>query len=119
MAYNPKSKENLKYPIDNSDEEINRRKSEGKIEQSKIKNMLYTARTLYDNAEILPQLVTNIQKEVEAGKNDNAIKFFGLIKENETQNINLNGGVEVQKVFIDSKTKKCTDKHIDDFLNDK
>ena len=34
-------------------------------------------------------------------------------------NLNLNGGVEIQKVFIDEKTKKATDKHIDDFINGK
>ena len=34
-------------------------------------------------------------------------------------NLNLNGGIEVQKVFIDEKTKKATDKHIDDFINGK
>lgn len=33
--------------------------------------------------------------------------------------IKLNGGLEVQKVFIEEKTKKLTDKHIDEFIDGK
>lgn len=94
-------------------------KSKGQIERSKNKNILYSARTLFENANILPQIVENIKKEVEQGNNKNAIDFFKAIKEPDDQTINLNGGLEVQKVFIDEKTKKKTDKHIDDFINGK
>ena len=32
--------------------------------------------------------------------------------------LKLSGGLEVQKVFIDEKTKKNTDAHIDEFIDD-
>ena len=64
-------------------------------------------------------MVQNIKEEVESGNNKNAIDFFKAIKEPDDQTINLNGGVELQKVFIDEKTKKQTDKHIDDFIDGK
>ena len=94
-------------------------KSNGQINLSKKTNITYTARTLFENANILPQIVENIKKEVEQGNNKNAIDFFKAIKEPDDQTINLNGGLEVQKVFIDEETKKKVDKHIDDFIDGK
>ena len=91
-------------------------KSKGQIERAKNKNILYTARTLFENANILPQMVQNIKEEVESGINKNAIELLKIIKEPEAQNINLNGGVEVQKVFIDAETKAEVKKHIKDFI---
>lgn len=111
---NPHPKQNNVFP--KAPQGLNEKKSEGQLEASKINNILCTGRTLYYNAGILPQLVQNIKQEVQEGKNDNAIKMFGLIKENEAQNINLNGGLEVQKVFIDEATKKEAQKHIKDFI---
>lgn len=50
------------------------------------------------------------------------VKAFEVIRdtigEKPDQVINLNGGVEVQKVFIDEATKKETQKHIKEFIND-
>lgn len=40
------------------------------------------------------------------------------IGEKPKQDINLNGGVEIQKVFIDEATKKETQQHIKEFIND-
>lgn len=113
----PNSLKNLRV-IDNYDPEIKKAQDMGKIEASKKKNLLYTARTLYENAGILPVLVQNLKKEVAEGNNKNAIAFFNTIKESEDKNINLNGGVEVQKVFIDEKTKEEAKKHIEEFLDD-
>lgn len=93
-------------------------KSKGQINLSIEKNILATLRTeIKSNTTILKDLPQGIQNEVKNGKYDNAIKLLNIIKEPEEQNINLNGGVEVQKVFIDEKVKKKTDKHIDDFIN--
>ena len=94
-------------------------KSKGQIEARKEFNVRCTIRTLAQDYNALPIAYESAIRNAQNGKPDALIKLIGLGCENETQNINLNGGVEVQKVFIDSKTKKCTDKHIDDFLNDK
>ena len=98
---------------------LDEKKSEGQIERAKNTNLLCSARTLFQNADILPDLIANVKKEVLNGNNRNAIDLLKVIKEPEAQDINLNGGIEVQKVFIDEKTKKATDKHIDDFINGK
>ena len=50
------------------------------------------------------------------------VKAFEVIRdtigEKPENKINLDGGVEVQKVFIDAKTKQEADKHIKDFISD-
>ena len=89
---------------------LNENKSLGKIEQSKKKNLLYTARTLYENADILPQMIDNIKNEVNRGENKNAIELLRVIKEPEEQKINLNG--QVQKVFITPEQHKEAEEHI-------
>lgn len=95
----------------------NESKSNGQIERSRKNNIICTARTLFESAGILDKVIENISEEVQNGNNRNAIEMLKIIKEPETQNIKLDGGVEVQKVFIDEKVKKKTDKHIDDFIN--
>lgn len=89
---------------------LNENKSLGKIEQAKKKNLLYTARTLYENADILPQMIDNIKNEVNMGENKNAIELLKVIKEPEEQKINLNG--QVQKVFITPEQQKEAEEHI-------
>lgn len=113
---NPNSLKNLRA-IDNSDPKINEAKSNGQIERSKRNNIICTARTLFENADILPELVNGIKEEVKNGSYKNALDFFKAIKEPDAQDINLNGALEVQKVFVEEKTQKATDKHIDDFIN--
>lgn len=99
---------------------LNEAKSGGQINLSIEKNILATLRTeIKSNTTILKDLPQGIQEEVRNGKYDNAIKLLNIIKEPEAQSINLNGGLEVQKVFIDAQTKKKTDKHIDDFIDGK
>ena len=118
MAPNKKSLENLnkrkKFP--KAPQGLDNQKSEGQIERSKKNNIICTARTLFENADILPELVNGIKKEVENGNYKNALDFFKAIKEPDAQDINLNGGVEVQKVFIDETTKKEAKQHIKDFI---
>ena len=119
MAPNKKSLENLKkgkrFP--KAPQGLDDRKSEGQIERAKNTNLLCSARTLFQNADILPDLIANVKQEVLSGNNKNAIDLLKVIKEPEDQNINLNGGLEVQRVFIDEKTKKKTDDHIDKFID--
>lgn len=62
-------------------------KSNGQVELSKKTNLLCTARTLFENANILPGLVDSLKEEVQEGKTKNAIKFFDVIKEPEKQEI--------------------------------
>lgn len=91
-------------------------KSNGQIDLSKKTNLLCNARTLFENAQILPDLVDSLKAEVKAGETKNAIKFFDVIKEPEDKNININGGLEVQKVFITQEEKQEALNHIDDFI---
>ena len=119
MAPNKRSLENLKKGkrFSKAPQGLDEKKSEGQIERAKNTNLLCSARTLFQNADILPDLIANVKQEVLNGNNKNAIDLLKVIKEPEAQDINLNGGIEVQKIFVEEKTKKQTDKHIDDFIN--
>lgn len=94
---------------------LDEKKSQGQIERSRKRNLLLTARTLYENADILPQMIDNIKNEVEMGMNKNAIELLKVIKEPEEQNINLKG--QVQKVFITPEAQKEAEEHIKDFID--
>ena len=116
---NEKSLENLnkrkKFP--KSPQGLDIAKSNGQVEARKEFNVNLTLRTLaqsYDATKIAYESAIECAKK---GKPDSLIKLLGLAKEPEAQNINLNGGVEVQKIFIDAKTKKEVDKHVKDFIN--
>ena len=120
MAPNKKSLENLekrkKFP--KAPQGLDEAKSIGQINLSIEKNIVATLRTeIKTNTTILKDLPRGIQEEVRNGKYENAIKLLNIIKEPDEQKINLNGGLEVQKVFIDEKTKKKADEHIDDIIN--
>ena len=116
MSYNEISKKNLR-PIDNSSEAINNAKSRGKINASIKRNLLETLRTRIDEQNLIDDVVAGVVEEVQNGIYKNAIKLIDIAKEPEAQNINLNGGVEVQKVYIDKDTKEVYKKHIHDFIN--
>jgi len=122
MKPSKKSLENLnkrkKFP--KSPQGLDEAKSNGQINLSIEKNILATLRTeIKSNTTILKDLPQGIQNEVKNGKYDNAIKLLNIIKEPEEQNINLNGGLEVQKIYIEQEQKRKVDKHIDDFINGK
>lgn len=114
---NPNSLRNLR-PIDNSDEAVNEAKSKGKINASINRNLLASLRTELNKKNLIKKVVAGVLQEVKNGKYVNAIKLLDIAKEKESQEINLNGGAELQKVFVDEKTKKEADKHIDSFIND-
>lgn len=94
-------------------------KSNGKIETSIKRNILETLRTNIDNTNLVSEIVLGVAEEVAQGNYKNGIELLKIAKEPETQNINLNGGVEIQKVFIDAETKKKTKEHIQDFIDGK
>lgn len=109
--------ENLR-PIDNSDEAINQAKSRGKIEASIKRNLLETLRSRIDEWDLVDKVVSGVNSEVNNGNLKNAIELLKIAKEPEKQEINLNGGVEIQKVFIDEATKKEAKRHIKEFIDD-
>lgn len=86
---NEKSLKNLekrkKFP--KAPQGLDEAKSKGQVELSKKTNLLCTARTLFENANILPDLVDSLKEEVQEGETKNAIKFFDVIKEPEKQEI--------------------------------
>jgi hypothetical protein len=93
-------------------------KSEGAIKANAEKNILLNLRTKLNEFKTVDKVVEGVNKEIENGVYKNAIELLKIAKEPEKQEINLNGGVEVQKVFIDEATKKETQKHIKEFIND-
>lgn len=103
--YNEKSKENLNYPIDNSSEEINRKKSEGKIKASINKNLLHTLRSRITEWDLIDKVVAGVNEEVEEGNYKNAIKLIDIAKEPEKQDINLTAskGVVIEVASEDDK----------------
>lgn len=93
-------------------------KSRGHINASIGKNIIATLRTeIQQNTTILKDLPKALQEEVNEGKLDNAIKLLNIIKEPEKQEVKLDGGLEIQKVFIEEATKKDADDHIDKFID--
>ena len=86
---NEKSLKNLekrkKFP--KAPQGLDEAKSQGQIELAKNTNLLCTARTLFKNANILPDLVDSLKEEVQEGETKNAIKFFDVIKEPEKQEL--------------------------------
>ena len=69
------------------DQGLNEAKSQGQIKRSKSINILYTTRTLFANADILPELIDNIKIEVKNGNNKNALELLKVIKEPEEQKV--------------------------------
>jgi len=94
------------------------KKSQGMIEARKQKNLIMTARTLYESADILPKLIDNIKEEVDAGLNKNAIKMFEVLKEPEEKTINLNGEVGVKKVYVTPEQRKAAIEHIHEVISE-
>jgi hypothetical protein len=93
-------------------------KSKGQVNLSIKKNLIETLRSRIDEWDLVDKVVSGVNSEVDNGNLKNAIELLKIAKEPEKQEINLNGGVEIQKVFIDEATKKETQKHIKDFIND-
>lgn len=117
MAYNNKSRKNL-TTIDNTDPEINAAKSRGQIKRSANINIRKCLETKLFEENAVDLVVDDALRHVKEGNGAPLRELIKIAKGNETQEINLNGGLEVQKVFIDAAEKKEADKHIDDFINE-
>ena len=91
-------------------------KSRGQVQRAKNMNILATARTLFESANILPGLIDNIQEEVQNGFNKNAIELLKIIKEPEKQKIELEG--QIQKIYITHEQQKKAMEHIAKTIND-
>lgn len=89
MAYNEKSKKNLKYPIDNSSDEINEAKSRGQIKLSTKRNLLETLRTRISEQNLIDDVVAGVVEEVQNGSYKNAIKLLEIAKEPDKQEVKL------------------------------
>lgn len=117
---NEKSLKNLKPVLYSKDNQPTpEAKSEGQRIASINKNILATIRTNIEDTNLIQRIVQGVSKEVDEGNYKNGIELLKIAKEPETQNINLNGGVEIQKVFVDAETKKKTQQHIQDFIDGK
>ena len=94
------------YKFQKAPQGLNEAKSKGQIELAKKTNLLCSARTMFENAEILPELVANLKEEVSNGEVKNAIKFFDVIKETENNTtVNINQAVQVNKDDINEAVK--------------
>lgn len=106
---------NLKgHKFPKSPQGLDEEKSQGQINLAKNNNILKSARTLFEAANILPDLVDNIKEEVQSGVNKNALELLKIIKEPEEQTVKLEG--QVQKVFVTKEEVEEVNKHIQDFI---
>ena len=108
----------MKHKFSKSPQNLDEAKSQGMIEARKEKNLILSARTLYDNAEILPKLIDNIKNEVDNGINKNAIEMFKVLKEPEEKTINLNGEMGIKKIYITPKQRKEAINHITEVISE-
>ena len=124
---NPK-KENLK-PI-RTEKEARIKGQNGGIKSGEVRRAKKTMKEMLDYL---------LEKEIENKKGDKAstqeaitialikqalngnVKAYEVIRdtigEKPENKIKLDGGVEVQKVFVDKATKQAANKHIDDFID--
>ena len=108
---NPK-KENLK-PI-RTEKEARIKGQNGGIKSGEVRRAKKTMKEMLDYL---------LEKEIENKKGDKAStqEAYEVIRdtigEKPENKIKLDGGVEVQKVFVDKATKQAANKHIDDFID--
>ena len=92
-------------------------KSEGQINLSKERNILYALRTGSTDRDLLNKYLNCIDQQLQNGDTREAGKLFSLIKENEPQEIKNSGSIEIQKVFVTKEEIENANKHIDDIIN--
>lgn len=105
----------VKFTKDNQPSEES--KSNGQINLSKEKNILYSLRTGAKDRNLITKYLDCIENQLQNGDTREASKLFGIIKENEVQEIKNSGSVEIQKVFITKEEQKEIDKSIDDVID--
>ena len=96
---------------------LDQEKSEGQITSSSKTNIRKCLETKLFERKAVDATVDNAFEELKKGNGAPMRELIKIAKGNETQDISLNGGVEVQRVYIDKETKEAYRKHIYDFIN--
>ena len=95
---------------------LEEQKSKGQIKKRQECNILSHIRTNIQERDIIGKTFDVIEAELESGISKNAIDILKIAKENEKQDINLTGGVEVQKVYVTKEEQEEVKKHIDEMI---
>lgn len=93
-------------------------KSRGIMEKRPQINLVLKLRDLVGQSHILPQLIKNIEAEVEEGYNKNAIDLLKIIKEDADRIILQNNIQNVQKVYITKEQDEAADQYIEGIINE-
>ena len=97
---------------------MNEAKSRGQIKRRQEYNILAHIRSNIEDRNIISKTFDVIEHELEAGMTKNAIEVLKIAKENEKQDINLTGGVEVQKVYVTPEQQQQALEHIKKVIDD-
>lgn len=93
--------------------------SRGIMEKRPKVNLVLKLRDLIGKSKILPQLVKNIEEEVEEGYNKNAIELLKIVKEDADRILfNQNNTVNVQKIYVTPEQDKAADDYIEGIINE-
>ncbi len=106
------------YNFEKAPQNLNEAKSKGQIKKRQEYNILAHIRSNIEDRNIISKTFDVIECELEAGMTKNAIEVLKIAKENEKQDINLTGGVEVQKVYVTPEQQKETLEHIKQVIDD-
>ena len=101
-----------------SPQDMDEAKSRGQIKRRQEYNILAHIRSNIEDRNIISKTFDVIECELEAGKTKNAIEVLKIAKENEKQDINLTGGVEVQKVYVTPEQQQQALEHIKKVIDD-
>lgn len=95
------------------------KKSRGIMEKRPKVNLVLKLRDLIGKSKILPQLVKNIEEEVEEGYNKNAIELLKIVKEDADRILfNQNNTLNVQKIYVTPEQDKAADDYIEGIINE-
>lgn len=97
---------------------MNEAKSRGQIKRRQEYNILAHIRSNIEDRNIISKTFDVIECELEAGMTKNAIEVLKIAKENEKQDINVTGGVEVQKVYVTPEQQQQALEHIKKVIDD-
>lgn len=97
---------------------MNEAKSRGQIKRRQEYNIIAHIRSNIEDRKIISKTFDVIECELEAGMTKNAIEVLKIAKENEKQDINLMGGVEVQKVYVTPEQQQQALEHIKKVIDD-
>ena len=101
-----------------SPQDMDEAKSKGQIKRRQEYNILAHIRSNIEDRNIISKTFDVIECELEAGVTKNAIEVLKIAKENEKQDINLTGGVEVQKVYVTPEQQQQALEHIKKVIDD-